>query len=271
MLDRIVSGSDSHLIRKLIHLDEERKLFNILEDQGRDSVGGPLAAVPLPERCQFEYSKNPDIFIDPIVLHWTPQQYGEYLRTVPPKPRTAVGNGGTELKAAPGSSGSESSEAPNSSSLREIEGWRLNQTWYHCELRSPHQATAAAAVAPSASATTSVTGSKVPATGPSKVPAAAPQPSHTDPKTITSAVATAFTAATDPSLGTPRPGGATPAAELLQQPLLVIIRHGKTEHNKLGLFTGWEDAALSPEGRKEARYAGKLLRKYGIRVSCIYA
>jgi len=24
------------------------------------------------------------------------------------------------------------------------------------------------------------------------------------------------------------------------QPLLVIIRHGKTEHNKLGLFTGWE-------------------------------
>jgi hypothetical protein len=257
MLDRIVSGSDSHLIRKLIHLDEERKLFNILEDQGRDSVGGPLASVPLPERCQFEYSKNPDIFIDPIVLHWTPQQYGEYLRTVPPKPRTAVGNGGSELKAAPSNSASESSEAPNSSSLREIEGWRLNQTWYHCELRSPHQATA-----PSTSTTSVADG---------KAPAAAPPPSPTDPKTITDAVATAFTNAPDPSLGTTRPGGATPAAELLQQPLLVIIRHGKTEHNKLGLFTGWEDAALSPEGRKEARYAGKLLRKYGIRVSCVYA
>ena len=32
-------------------------------------------------------------------------------------------------------------------------------------------------------------------------------------------------------------------------PLLVIIRHGKTEHNKLGLFTGWEDAPLAMEGR----------------------
>ena len=26
----------------------------------------------------------------------------------------------------------------------------------------------------------------------------------------------------------------------LNHPVLVIIRHGKTEHNKLGLFTGWE-------------------------------
>jgi hypothetical protein len=31
-------------------------------------------------------------------------------------------------------------------------------------------------------------------------------------------------------------------------PYLVIIRHGKTEHNKLGLFTGWEDAPLAAEG-----------------------
>jgi 2,3-bisphosphoglycerate-dependent phosphoglycerate mutase len=31
----------------------------------------------------------------------------------------------------------------------------------------------------------------------------------------------------------------------------VIIRHGKTEHNKLGLFTGWEDAPLAVEGRNE--------------------
>ena len=34
----------------------------------------------------------------------------------------------------------------------------------------------------------------------------------------------------------------------LRGPLLVIIRHGKTEHNKLGLFTGWEDAPLAMEG-----------------------
>ena len=34
----------------------------------------------------------------------------------------------------------------------------------------------------------------------------------------------------------------------IEGPLLVIIRHGKTEHNKLGLFTGWEDAPLAMEG-----------------------
>lgn len=56
---------------------------------------------------------------------------------------------------------------------------------------------------------------------------------------------------------------------ILSRPLLVIIRHGKTEHNKLGLFTGWEDAALSPEGRKEARTAGKLLKKHGFKVSVV--
>jgi hypothetical protein len=48
--------------------------------------------------------------------------------------------------------------------------------------------------------------------------------------------------------------------------LLVIIRHGKTEHNQLGLFTGWEDAMLAEEGRQEALKAGKLLRKHGIEV-----
>ena len=32
-------------------------------------------------------------------------------------------------------------------------------------------------------------------------------------------------------------------------PLVILIRHGQTTHNKLGLFTGWEDAPLSPEGR----------------------
>jgi Histidine phosphatase superfamily (branch 1) len=37
-------------------------------------------------------------------------------------------------------------------------------------------------------------------------------------------------------------------ARSLQSPVIVIIRHGKTEHNKLGLFTGWEDAPLAAEG-----------------------
>lgn len=51
---------------------------------------------------------------------------------------------------------------------------------------------------------------------------------------------------------------------------IVIIRHGKTEHNKLGLFTGWEDAQLAPEGRQEARGAGQLLRRHGIKFDVVY-
>ena len=59
------------------------------------------------------------------------------------------------------------------------------------------------------------------------------------------------------------------AAEL-QGPLLIIIRHGKTEHNKLGLFTGWEDAPLANEGREEAYRAGQLLLRHGIKVDYVY-
>lgn len=55
---------------------------------------------------------------------------------------------------------------------------------------------------------------------------------------------------------------------ILQEPLIVIIRHGKTEHNQLGLFTGWEDAALAEEGREEAMNAGRVLRAHGIEVWC---
>lgn len=57
---------------------------------------------------------------------------------------------------------------------------------------------------------------------------------------------------------------------VLEQPLLVIIRHGKTEHNQLGLFTGWEDALLATEGRDEAIHAGKLLRRHGIEFDVVY-
>lgn len=49
--------------------------------------------------------------------------------------------------------------------------------------------------------------------------------------------------------------------------VIVIIRHGKTEHNKLGLFTGWEDAPLAEDGVKEAREAGRLLKAHGFQVN----
>jgi hypothetical protein len=52
--------------------------------------------------------------------------------------------------------------------------------------------------------------------------------------------------------------------------LLVIIRHGKTEHNKLGLFTGWEDAPLHYDGKQEAAFAGKLMKAHGIQFDVVY-
>jgi 2,3-bisphosphoglycerate-dependent phosphoglycerate mutase len=58
--------------------------------------------------------------------------------------------------------------------------------------------------------------------------------------------------------------------DVLQRPLIVIIRHGKTEHNKLGLFTGWEDAPLAVEGRNEALFAGQLLKAHGIQFDVVY-
>jgi len=54
------------------------------------------------------------------------------------------------------------------------------------------------------------------------------------------------------------------------EPLVVIIRHGKTEYNKLGVFTGWEDAPLSNDGRAEARQAGHLLKIHGIELDVVY-
>ena len=52
--------------------------------------------------------------------------------------------------------------------------------------------------------------------------------------------------------------------------VIVIIRHGRTEHNKLGLFTGWEDAPLALEGIQEARDAGRLLRLHGFEFDVVY-
>jgi hypothetical protein len=87
-------------------------------------------------------------------------------------------------------------------------------------------------------------------------------------------------------------------------PVVVIIRHGKTENNKLGIFTGttltasphclnrtslattsrsyiawlpplhctsgWQDVALAAEGRAEAAAAGKLLQKHGYTFDVVY-
>lgn len=45
---------------------------------------------------------------------------------------------------------------------------------------------------------------------------------------------------------------------------LILVRHGQSEWNKLDQFTGWIDVDLSREGIKEAKSAGKKIKKSGI-------
>ncbi len=45
---------------------------------------------------------------------------------------------------------------------------------------------------------------------------------------------------------------------------LILIRHGESEWNAEGLFTGWVDAALSERGRAEAARGGELLAEDGL-------
>ncbi len=41
---------------------------------------------------------------------------------------------------------------------------------------------------------------------------------------------------------------------------LILVRHGISEWNKLGLWTGWKDVKLSPEGYDEAKRAAESIR-----------
>jgi len=51
---------------------------------------------------------------------------------------------------------------------------------------------------------------------------------------------------------------------------LVLLRHGESDWNSKGLFTGWVDVPLSGTGAEEARTAGGLLRDAGIRPDLLY-
>lgn len=44
---------------------------------------------------------------------------------------------------------------------------------------------------------------------------------------------------------------------------LVLLRHGESIWNKENRFTGWTDVDLSPEGVREAKRAGELLKEHG--------
>jgi 2,3-bisphosphoglycerate-dependent phosphoglycerate mutase len=45
---------------------------------------------------------------------------------------------------------------------------------------------------------------------------------------------------------------------------LVLMRHGQSEWNAAGIFTGWENASLTAAGEEEATRAGLLLATHGL-------
>lgn len=45
---------------------------------------------------------------------------------------------------------------------------------------------------------------------------------------------------------------------------------GTTEHNKVGLSSGWSDPVLAPEGVEEAKTAGRVLKEHGIEFDIVY-
>jgi 2,3-bisphosphoglycerate-dependent phosphoglycerate mutase len=47
--------------------------------------------------------------------------------------------------------------------------------------------------------------------------------------------------------------------------VMVLVRHGESEWNKLNLFTGWKDPDLSDKGVAEAHKAGQLLKAQGLK------
>jgi 2,3-bisphosphoglycerate-dependent phosphoglycerate mutase len=51
---------------------------------------------------------------------------------------------------------------------------------------------------------------------------------------------------------------------------LIIIRHGESEWNEKGLFTGWVDARLSERGEAEAARAGAQLTDAGLRPAVVH-
>ena len=49
------------------------------------------------------------------------------------------------------------------------------------------------------------------------------------------------------------------------QNVLVLVRHGQSEWNKLNLFTGWKDPDLTEKGIAEAKQAAVLLNEQGLK------
>ena len=52
--------------------------------------------------------------------------------------------------------------------------------------------------------------------------------------------------------------------------MLVLLRHGESEWNSKGLFTGWVDVGLSAKGVDEAVNSGRLLDEAGLRPDVVH-
>lgn len=51
---------------------------------------------------------------------------------------------------------------------------------------------------------------------------------------------------------------------------LAIVRHGQTEWNRIGVFTGWADEGLTEEGHLDSKAAGRALANAGVRWDTVY-
>src|ERR1700761_5313399 len=59
-------------------------------------------------------------------------------------------------------------------------------------------------------------------------------------------------------------------ARLTRMGTLVLVRHGESEWNSKGLFTGWVDVGLAEKGRQEAAAAGRMLVDAGLRPDVVH-
>jgi 2,3-bisphosphoglycerate-dependent phosphoglycerate mutase len=51
---------------------------------------------------------------------------------------------------------------------------------------------------------------------------------------------------------------------------LVLMRHAESEWNAKGLFAGWADVRLAPNGRQEAEAAGRMMADAGLRPDAVH-
>ncbi len=60
-------------------------------------------------------------------------------------------------------------------------------------------------------------------------------------------------------------GSADTAPPDMMPNVLILIRHGQSEWNRLNLFTGWRDPDLTERGLIEARWAGRLIKTQDVK------